>query len=173
MLYFPRNRSITRYFSFTSFQLRTENFAATPPAFAALQLLVLFSFFAVRLPVGASLGTRDVSSCQLSFLPSLSFHQALHLSPFQTVAGCYFAICLPLIMSLSYNFNQLLHLCVLPCHTEILLSQFLFYDRRPLFSFVRCLGNCPNGTGGNFRFPLQRQMQPMATCIYANALAAS
>ena len=53
----------------------------------------------------------------------------------------------PLILSPSYNFNQLPHLCVLSCHTENLLSQFLFYNRRPLFSFVRCLGNCPN-TGG-------------------------
>ena len=107
------------------------------------QLLVLFFFFADRFLAGASLGTRDIYSCQHSFLPSLSFHQALHLSPFQTVAGCYFTIALPLIMSLSYNFNQLPHLCVLSCYTENLLSQFLFYDRRPLFSFVRCLGYCP------------------------------
>jgi len=28
MLYFPRNRSMTRYFSFAFFQLRTENFSA-------------------------------------------------------------------------------------------------------------------------------------------------
>ena len=35
MGYFPRNRSMTRYFSFTSFQPLTENFAATPPASAA------------------------------------------------------------------------------------------------------------------------------------------
>ena len=36
-LYFPRNRSMTRYFSFTSFQLLTENFAAAPPSSAAEQ----------------------------------------------------------------------------------------------------------------------------------------
>ena len=38
MLYFPRKRSMTRYFSFTAFQLRTENFAATPPASAAIPI---------------------------------------------------------------------------------------------------------------------------------------
>ena len=54
MLYFPRNRSITRYFSFTSFQLRTENFAATPPAFAALPTPC--AVFLLRCP--APCGTR-------------------------------------------------------------------------------------------------------------------
>lgn len=115
------------------------------------QLIVLFFFFADRFSAGASLGTRNVSSCQQSFFPSLSFHQALHLSPFQTIAGCDFAIGLPLIMSLSHNFNQLPHLCVFSRHTENLLSQFLFYDRKPLFSFVRCLGDCPPIDQGNFR----------------------
>lgn len=33
-LYLPRNRSMTRYFSLTSCQLRTKNFTATPLAYA-------------------------------------------------------------------------------------------------------------------------------------------
>ena len=37
ILYWLRNRSITRYFNFTSFQLRTENFAAVPLS-SAVQL---------------------------------------------------------------------------------------------------------------------------------------
>ena len=49
MLYFPRKRSITLYFSFTSFQLRTENFEAVLPAYA-VRLIHCFGAFLLFLP---------------------------------------------------------------------------------------------------------------------------
>ena len=154
MLYFPRNRSITRYFSFTSCRLRAENFAALHLHPQLYQPIVLFCFFADRLLAGASLGVRNVSGRQHSFLSSLSFHQFLYLLLFQTVAGCYFPIGLPLIMTFSYIFNPLLYLCVLSCHTVNLLSQFLFYNRRPFFQLSVARGT------------VHRPLPPLAYLIY-------
>ena len=76
-----------------------------------------------------SFGMKTISSDCVSYL----FH-------FQTVAGCYFAIALPLLMTLFSDFNQLFYLCVLSCHTDNLLSQFLFYNRRSLFLLSVGLG---------------------------------
>ena len=71
MLYFPRNRSITRYFSFTSFQLRTENFAATPPAFAALPTPC--AVFLLRCPAPCGGVPWDARCIQLpAFVPSFA-----------------------------------------------------------------------------------------------------
>ena len=159
MLYFPRNRSITRYFSFTSFQLRTENFAATPPAFAALPTPC--AVFLLRCPAPCGGVPWDARCIQLpAFVPSFavvpsgsslvafpdrSWLLFRHMSPLDYVALVQFQpIAPPLCTAVPYR-NP-------PVAVSILRQEAPFF-------LCPLLGELSNGPRGNFSF-LRQQVSP-------------
>ena len=134
MLYLPRKRSITRYFRFTSFQLRTENFAAAPPAFAVPrvrccgELPHLPNFSVAFLLAGECSRWISAASSGFDVLPDSVFVPDSTHSFLRSLDSFPPALSVGTLLRLIF---PSLHIVVTRLH---LLLYFLFYSRRCFFS---------------------------------------
>ena len=128
MLYMPRNRSMTRYFSFTSFQLRAENFAPIPLSSAVRQFVVPQRFFIDRIR------TERIAVGNQARFPVFAFHQPL-LVVYSTHNFGQLPRLSLLPLFVGIPLHRVLLLCIFSGHEKTSCRSLIFFDRR---SFRHC-----------------------------------
>lgn len=139
-LYFPRSRSMTRYFSFPSFQPLTENFAIAPRSSANVQLRCCVLRLRLLGLARTSLRSRHISRDDFPFFSSLPLDRTSDFFPRQTEAGSDLSICLSALMPLLDDLYQLFYLPVLSCHAKTSCRSFYSTTVGGFFLLSVCLG---------------------------------
>ena len=114
--YFSQNRLITRYFRFTSSQLRTENFAAAPPASAARSARCSVLIFADRAFARSAFRLRNIAVGDQPLFAVLATNKPFDLCFAQSETDTNLPVRFSRGFSSEHFLTERLYFCILSGH---------------------------------------------------------